>query len=168
MNRKCFGTGWLVVSHSFQQDNDEILLTYVLHCKYVCFCFYKGVCPLRTCTCLLLLVGLCHERRNVFWLTDSNVNMSPLSSAACSCHTAGSVLSGGSPLCSPTSGECTCKPGVGGPRCDSCMMGYWGLREYGCRPCDCTGDCDPYTGDCISGWEPRPVCAIWMSKYKTG
>lgn len=31
------------------------------------------------------------------------------------------------------------------------MMGYWGLGQYGCRPCDCTGDCDPYTGDCLSG-----------------
>lgn len=31
------------------------------------------------------------------------------------------------------------------------MMGYWGLGEYGCRPCDCTGDCDSYTGDCLSG-----------------
>ncbi|XP_029952333.1 netrin-4-like isoform X1 [Salarias fasciatus] len=69
----------------------------------------------------------------------------------CSCHPVGSALSGAGPLCDPGSGECTCKPGVGGPRCDSCLPGYWGLREYGCRPCDCTGDCDPYTGDCISG-----------------
>uniref|UniRef100_A0A3Q4BBJ9 Netrin-1 n=1 Tax=Mola mola TaxID=94237 RepID=A0A3Q4BBJ9_MOLML len=61
------------------------------------------------------------------------------------------ALSGGGYPCNPSSGECTCKPGVGGARCDSCMLGYWGLHEYGCRPCDCTGDCDPYTGDCISG-----------------
>ena len=77
-----------------------------------------------------------------------------LFSSACSCHHVGSVLSDGSPLCSPNSGECTCKPGVGGPHCDRCMMGYWGLHEYGCRPCDCTGSCDPYTGDCTSGYEP--------------
>lgn len=31
------------------------------------------------------------------------------------------------------------------------MMGYWGLGQYGCRPCDCTEDCDPFTGDCVSG-----------------
>uniref|UniRef100_A0A3B4EWK1 Netrin-1 n=1 Tax=Pundamilia nyererei TaxID=303518 RepID=A0A3B4EWK1_9CICH len=55
----------------------------------------------------------------------------------------------GSTLCNPNTGECTCKPGVGGSYCDSCTTGYWGLNEYGCRPCDCTGDCDPYTGDYV-------------------
>ncbi|XP_035498538.2 netrin-4-like [Scophthalmus maximus] len=93
----------------------------------------------------------CQNCKKGFSRDPGRPKTAPDSCKPCSCHTAGSVLSGGSPLCSPTSGECTCKPGVGGPRCDSCMMGYWGLREYGCRPCDCTGDCDPYTGDCISG-----------------
>ncbi|KAJ0029414.1 hypothetical protein NQD34_004411 [Periophthalmus magnuspinnatus] len=74
----------------------------------------------------------------------------PESCKACLCHPLGSVSAGG-PVCNPSSGECTCKPGVAGPHCDRCMMGYWGLGQYGCRPCDCTGDCDPYTGDCLSG-----------------
>lgn len=85
-------------------------------------------------------------------LTLSLIVLSSLFCAACSCHPVGSVRSAGGPLCNPSSGECTCKPGVEGPHCDSCMMGYWGLGEYGCRPCDCTGDCDSYTGDCLSGW----------------
>lgn len=97
-------------------------------------------------------------------LTCSPLVLSPLSPAACSCHPVGSVVSGGSTLCNPSSGECTCKPGVGGPHCESCMLGYWGLHEYGCRPCDCTGDCDPYTGDCISGWVPR-CNIIFMCLY---
>ncbi|CDQ99241.1 unnamed protein product [Oncorhynchus mykiss] len=31
------------------------------------------------------------------------------------------------------------------------MVGYWGFHDYGCRPCDCAGDCDPFTGYCMSG-----------------
>ncbi|XP_035520934.1 netrin-4-like isoform X2 [Morone saxatilis] len=85
------------------------------------------------------------------WQAANGIIGTPNECQTCSCHPVGSVLSGGSTLCNPSSGECTCKPGVGGPRCDSCMQAYWGLHEYGCRPCDCTGDCDPYTGDCISG-----------------
>ncbi|RXM97946.1 Netrin-4 [Acipenser ruthenus] len=72
--------------------------------------------------------------------------------STCACHPVGSVpyqLSAFS-LCDPSNGECVCKPGVGGPHCDKCMVGYWGFGEYGCRPCDCAGSCDPFTGDCIS------------------
>ncbi|CAK6961639.1 netrin-4-like [Scomber scombrus] len=93
----------------------------------------------------------CQNCKRGFFRDPSRPKTAPDSCKPCSCHPVGSVFSGGSALCNPSSGECTCKPGVGGPRCDSCMMGYWGLGEYGCRPCDCTGDCDPYTGDCISG-----------------
>ncbi|KAI9540730.1 hypothetical protein NQZ68_038042 [Dissostichus eleginoides] len=93
----------------------------------------------------------CQNCAKGFFRDPSRPKTAPDSCKACSCHPVGSVLSGGSTLCNPSSGECTCKPGVGGPRCDSCMLGYWGLHEYGCRPCDCTGDCDPYTGDCIPG-----------------
>ncbi|CDQ97818.1 unnamed protein product [Oncorhynchus mykiss] len=31
------------------------------------------------------------------------------------------------------------------------MVGYWGFHDYGCRLCDCVGDCDPFTGYCMSG-----------------
>ncbi|XP_034074710.1 netrin-4-like [Gymnodraco acuticeps] len=93
----------------------------------------------------------CQNCAKGFFRDPSRPKTAPDSCKACSCHPVGSVLSGGSTLCNPSSRECTCKPGVGGPRCDSCMLGYWGLHEYGCRPCDCTGDCDPYTGDCIPG-----------------
>ncbi|OBS80264.1 hypothetical protein A6R68_21537, partial [Neotoma lepida] len=53
-------------------------------------------------------------------------------------------------FCDPSNGDCPCKPGVAGPHCDRCMVGYWGFGDYGCRPCDCAGSCDPLTGDCIS------------------
>lgn len=81
----------------------------------------------------------------------SSVTPSPVCSAACTCNPVGSVLSADGHLCDPSNGKCSCKPGVGGPRCDKCSVGHWGLHEHGCRPCDCPGDCDPYTGDCSSG-----------------
>uniref|UniRef100_UPI00398E908D netrin-4 n=1 Tax=Pristiophorus japonicus TaxID=55135 RepID=UPI00398E908D len=83
----------------------------------------------------------------------------PHACLACSCHPVGSATLPSRPNtpCDPGTGDCLCKPGVAGPRCDRCMLGYWGLGEYGCRPCDCAGSCDPYSGDCISshadtGW----------------
>uniref|UniRef100_A0A8C0NCN7 Netrin-4 n=1 Tax=Canis lupus familiaris TaxID=9615 RepID=A0A8C0NCN7_CANLF len=70
----------------------------------------------------------------------------------CSCHPVGSAALPFSSVtfCDPSNGDCPCKPGVAGPHCDRCMVGYWGFGDYGCRPCDCAGSCDPLTGDCIS------------------
>ncbi|XP_036155799.1 netrin-4 isoform X2 [Myotis myotis] len=70
----------------------------------------------------------------------------------CSCHPVGSAVLPFSSVtfCDPSNGDCPCKPGVAGPHCDRCMVGYWGFGDYGCRPCDCAGNCDPLTGDCIS------------------
>ncbi|XP_058164545.1 netrin-4 isoform X2 [Dasypus novemcinctus] len=70
----------------------------------------------------------------------------------CSCHPTGSAALPFSSVtfCDPSNGDCPCKPGVAGPHCDRCMVGYWGFGDYGCRPCDCAGSCDPFTGDCIS------------------
>ncbi|XP_075456516.1 netrin-4 [Ascaphus truei] len=71
---------------------------------------------------------------------------------ACSCHPVGSAVLpvGAHMFCDPSNGDCPCKPGVAGPQCDRCMVGYWGFGEYGCRPCDCAGSCDPLTGDCVT------------------
>ncbi|MGH0187892.1 UNVERIFIED_CONTAM: hypothetical protein FKN15_026231 [Acipenser sinensis] len=58
--------------------------------------------------------------------------------------------------CHPRSGYCYCKPGVAGPNCARCMMGYWGFGEGGCRPCDCARDCDPETGECLDSFDHEP------------
>ncbi|XP_041881992.1 netrin-4 isoform X3 [Corvus kubaryi] len=70
----------------------------------------------------------------------------------CSCHPMGSAVLplGPRTFCDPSTGDCPCKPGVAGPRCDHCLPGYWGFGAYGCRPCDCARSCDPHTGDCHS------------------
>ncbi|NXN86124.1 LAMC2 protein, partial [Bombycilla garrulus] len=72
----------------------------------------------------------------------------------CLCHTWGSL----SPQCD-SDGQCSCKPGVMGDKCDQCQPGFESLSEAGCRRSgqglQC--ECDPAgsTGDCHSG---RCVC----------
>ncbi|XP_006633423.3 netrin-4 [Lepisosteus oculatus] len=94
----------------------------------------------------------CQLCKSGFYRDPHRPSSAPDSCTPCACHPVGSVpfhLSGVS-LCDPSNGECVCKPGVGGPHCDRCMVGYWGFGDYGCRPCDCAGSCDPFTGDCVS------------------
>ncbi|KAG7221096.1 hypothetical protein INR49_017537 [Caranx melampygus] len=78
----------------------------------------------------------------------------------CSCHPVGAVLLGDSPLYNPSSRECTCKPGVGGPYCDSCMTGYWEFHKYSCCPCHYTGNCDPIPRNVnVTLGSPKHFCA---------
>ncbi|ESO90468.1 hypothetical protein LOTGIDRAFT_71215, partial [Lottia gigantea] len=75
----------------------------------------------------------------------------------CHCNVLGSYGS----TCEPQTRQCTCKPGVGGLRCDRCQPGYWGLHKIiemgnqGCIPCGCDyygsirDDCDQMTGRCM-------------------
>ncbi|XP_050484807.1 agrin-like isoform X6 [Bombus huntii] len=74
----------------------------------------------------------------------------------CNCNRLGSV----SDTCNPETGQCECKPGVGGLKCDRCMPGYWGLPKIseghqGCIPCGCSlfgsvrEDCEQMTGRCV-------------------
>ncbi|XP_015232221.1 PREDICTED: netrin-4-like [Cyprinodon variegatus] len=95
----------------------------------------------------------CQKCKKGFYRDPSRPRTAPDSCKPCSCHPTGSVPAGGGTFCNPSSGACTCKPGVEGPHCDKCIMGYWGFHDYGCRPCDCAGGCDPYTGDCLSGFD---------------
>lgn len=93
--------------------------------------------------------------------------------AACSCHPVGSAVLplGPRTFCDPSTGDCPCKPGVAGPRCDHCLPGYWGFSAYGCRPCDCARSCDPHTGDCHSsrsvGCLTKPPANHHTSPYPT-
>ncbi|CAB0041271.1 unnamed protein product, partial [Trichogramma brassicae] len=43
----------------------------------------------------------------------------------CGCNRHGSLAD----TCDPESGQCQCRPGVGGLKCDRCMPGYWGLSK---------------------------------------
>ncbi|KAM9009328.1 laminin subunit gamma-2 [Ara ararauna] len=72
----------------------------------------------------------------------------------CHCHLHGAL----SPQCN-SDGQCSCKPGVMGKKCDQCQPGFESLSEAGCQrsgqSLQCA--CDPAgsTGDCLSG---RCVC----------
>ncbi|XP_062961532.1 agrin isoform X2 [Cynocephalus volans] len=76
--------------------------------------------------------------------------------SACQCNPHGSYSS----TCDPATGQCSCRPGVGGLKCDRCEPGFWNFRgivtdgRSGCTPCSCDpwgavrDDCEQMTGLC--------------------
>ncbi|XP_046963751.1 agrin-like isoform X2 [Vanessa cardui] len=79
----------------------------------------------------------------------------PVATSTCGCNRLGSM----SDRCDD-SGQCVCRPGVGGLKCDRCEPGYWGLPRIGsghtgCIPCGCSAfgsvreDCEQMTGRCV-------------------
>ncbi|KAM6924368.1 laminin subunit alpha-5 [Xenentodon cancila] len=61
----------------------------------------------------------------------------------------------GTDSCDPRTGQCRCKAGVVGRRCDRCADGSFGFDSCsGCRQCDCDASaalvqpCDPQSGQC--------------------
>uniref|UniRef100_A0A672UV93 Laminin subunit gamma 2 n=1 Tax=Strigops habroptila TaxID=2489341 RepID=A0A672UV93_STRHB len=70
----------------------------------------------------------------------------------CRCHPHGAL----SPQCN-SDGQCSCKPGVMGKKCDQCQPGFESLSEAGCQRSglQCACDLAGSTGDCLSG---RCVC----------
>uniref|UniRef100_A0A665WYS0 Agrin n=1 Tax=Echeneis naucrates TaxID=173247 RepID=A0A665WYS0_ECHNA len=76
--------------------------------------------------------------------------------STCQCNSYGSYKG----TCDPATGQCSCKPGVGGQKCDRCEPGFWNFRGIvtenmsGCTPCNCdaTGsvrdDCEQMSGLC--------------------
>nr|XP_054602129.1 agrin isoform X4 [Nothobranchius furzeri] len=76
--------------------------------------------------------------------------------SVCQCNIHGSYKG----TCEPTTGQCSCKPGVGGQKCDRCEPGFWNFRAIvtenmsGCTPCSCDpigsvrDDCEQMSGLC--------------------
>ncbi|KAL5012460.1 hypothetical protein ScPMuIL_011011 [Solemya velum] len=71
----------------------------------------------------------------------------------CDCDPTGTVA-GGTLICESTGGQCPCKNGVGGRRCDRCIPGFFLFSETGCTACECqeggswNGACDQKSGQC--------------------
>ncbi|XP_076964515.1 agrin-like [Callospermophilus lateralis] len=76
--------------------------------------------------------------------------------STCQCNPHGSY--GGT--CDPATGQCSCRPGVGGLKCDRCELGFWNFRgivtdsRSGCTSCSCDprgavqDDCEQMSGLC--------------------
>ncbi|XP_076001162.1 laminin subunit alpha-3-like [Genypterus blacodes] len=70
----------------------------------------------------------------------------------CQCSPNGIKASAG-PDCDRITGQCTCKPRIGGRQCDRCAAGYYGFPN--CVPCDCNQGgvtpsvCHQETGECL-------------------
>uniref|UniRef100_UPI0040386C35 agrin-like n=1 Tax=Callospermophilus lateralis TaxID=76772 RepID=UPI0040386C35 len=76
--------------------------------------------------------------------------------STCQCNPHGSYRG----TCDPATGQCSCRPGVGGLKCDRCELGFWNFRgivtdsRSGCTSCSCDprgavrDDCEQMTGLC--------------------
>lgn len=68
---------------------------------------------------------------------------------ACNCDPVGSLNTS----CDVITGQCKCRPGVTGQRCDVCEAYHYGFSYEGCKPCECDNigsialQCDP-SGQC--------------------
>ncbi|NWZ86949.1 AGRIN protein, partial [Poecile atricapillus] len=119
----------------------------------------QGACRALATTPPPLLVTHCSQ--SIYGCCPDNVTLALGVGAAgcpssCQCNPYGSY--GGS--CDPGSGQCSCKPGVGGLKCDRCEPGFWNFRgivtdgRSGCTPCGCDpvgsvrDDCEQMSGLC--------------------
>lgn len=50
----------------------------------------------------------------------------------CNCDLQGTLAE----VCEKSTGQCLCKEGFGGPRCDKCLPGYYNYPD--CQPCNCS------------------------------
>ncbi|XP_029818263.1 agrin [Manacus vitellinus] len=119
----------------------------------------QGACRALATTPPPLLVVHCSQ--TIYGCCPDNMTLALGVGAAgcpstCQCNPYGSY--GGS--CDPGTGQCSCKPGVGGLKCDRCEPGFWNFRgivtdsKSGCTPCNCDpvgsvrDDCEQMTGLC--------------------
>ena len=80
----------------------------------------------------------------------------PLGCKECDCDPFGTTA-GNVNTCNSVTGQCSCKPGVIGMKCDQCKDGFHSLTQNGCTTCNCSvagtppsllDKCDKSTGRC--------------------
>ncbi|KAL0978573.1 hypothetical protein UPYG_G00172410 [Umbra pygmaea] len=102
----------------------------------------------------------CHRCRHGYHRHPAMPLSSPHVCTRCWCNPVGSLTSREGedvPWCHPRSGQCQCRPGVGGRGCSHCLPGYWGFGEEGCQACACAQNCNAYTGLCLDSWTYNQV-----------
>ncbi|PVD23436.1 hypothetical protein C0Q70_16705 [Pomacea canaliculata] len=105
------------------------------------------------CECKEQVQGrICDQCKPGYWNLNRN---NPQGCEACTCYKAGTLT--GSTVCDTMTGQCTCKPDVGGRDCDQCRDGFYNLQEnnpFGCSNCMCNMGgsqspvCNKMTGQC--------------------
>ncbi|XP_051915635.1 agrin isoform X8 [Hippocampus zosterae] len=107
--------------------------------------------PAETQHCSLSVYGCCADN----FTAALGVGLAGCPST-CQCNVYGSYKG----TCDPATGQCSCKPGVGGQKCDRCEPGFWNFRGIvtenmsGCTPCNCDAsgsvrdDCEQMSGLC--------------------
>nr|CAH8875568.1 unnamed protein product [Trichobilharzia regenti] len=123
---------------------------------------YPSECELKRQSCIqqtnidVDLTGVKCRHNNPSLLQDSNGKMSGNIQAdgvrlpSCTCNKLGAL----SEECDYL-GNCRCKWGVGGLKCDQCLGNYWGIQNnHECIPCSChplgsvDSSCNQATGQC--------------------
>ncbi|XP_059144333.1 laminin subunit alpha-like [Physella acuta] len=107
----------------------------------------------RLCECKDLVIGRnCDTCKTGYWNLNRN---NPGGCEECNCHSPGTLA--GVNRCDMLTGQCECKPRVGGRDCNRCLDGYYNLQEnnpFGCVDCNCDRGgsvrmaCDKTTGQC--------------------
>ncbi|XP_049320201.1 usherin isoform X1 [Astyanax mexicanus] len=103
------------------------------------------------CQCKANVIGLSCDRCNYGFKFLNSTN--PDGCEPCGCNPDGSLHQ----FCNPFSGQCECRVGVRGLKCDTCAPDTYGLKGgRPCLPCDCSPlgsvpglPCDPLTGQCV-------------------
>ncbi|XP_039192169.1 usherin isoform X7 [Crotalus tigris] len=102
------------------------------------------------CKCKENVIGLrCDQCKSGYKVIQ---NIKQVGCEPCLCNINGSMNN----VCNPSTGQCTCKQGVKGTHCETCIDGFYWMDAFGCKPCSCqiagsVSDtlCDPKTGQCI-------------------
>lgn len=105
------------------------------------------------CQCKSRVAGrICNECKPLYW----NLNATnPEGCQECDCFVDGTV--GALDTCDLKTGQCACKPTVGGRSCDRCadgMFDLFGGSLFGCKDCGCdiggsvSDVCDKTSGQC--------------------
>ncbi|CAI5441603.1 unnamed protein product [Caenorhabditis angaria] len=140
-----------------------------------CTCTFGAICEQNQCKCPIcdrrnLPYPICGSDGNIYQnQCDLNtiscrdqrlIHVLPLLSQCsqfndtCQCNRVGSF----GHTCDEF-GQCKCRPGVTGLKCDHCMSGFWGIHliaqgALSCTPCGCSSfgaarsDCEQSTGKC--------------------
>ncbi|KAM8755025.1 agrin isoform 1-T1 [Acanthopagrus schlegelii] len=131
------------------EKQEHLLIQNQGHCAAIAATSLPELTALKHCS--LSVYGCCHDNATA----ALGVGLAGCPST-CQCNVYGSYKG----TCDPVTGQCSCKPGVGGQKCDRCEPGFWNFRGIvtenmsGCTPCNCdaTGsvrdDCEQMSGLC--------------------